>query len=164
MNTEYHYILMSQQDLLQNEVIEEIVRERTNSYMLQNKKNDFWIVISPKFIENSNLTEKLKQTNFYRQRICSTNSTNKKDFYGAIVSFNKEFITWLSLRLGYFENLETFQTVLVANKNYVSNGAYGKFSIVNQDNSPFFSNPRLIHPTILTNKYRTLLDSFYKIN
>lgn len=161
MNTEYHYLLMSQQDLLQNEVIEEIVRERTNSYNLQNKKNDFWIVISPKFTEDVIVSEKIKQTNFYRQRI---SSTGPKDFYGAIVSFNKEFITWLSLRLGYFENLETFKTVPVANKNYVSNGIYGKFTTVNQESSPFSANPRLIHPTILTNKYRTLLDSFYKIN
>ncbi|MEY2701638.1 MAG: conserved hypothetical plastid protein [Bacteroidota bacterium] len=165
MSLEYHYLLMSQQDLLQNEVIEEIMRERANSYLLQNKKNDFWIVLSPKFIKDNNFSSKIKQTNFYKQRILSKNS---KEFYAAIVSLNKEFITWMNLRLGYFENIDTFTSNSQENKNYVSNGVTGKFIPKEIEpktySSPFISNSKLIHPSILTNKYQKLLDLFYTIN
>ena len=46
----YHYIVMSQKALLENQVIEEILRERATYYSLTKKNNDFWLLISPKFI------------------------------------------------------------------------------------------------------------------
>lgn len=163
MTVEYYYLLMSQPDLLQNEVIEEIVRERTGSYALQNKKNDFWILISPQFTKSPKISSKIKQTNFYKQKKNSLMSSNKLEFYGAIVSINKEFITWLALRLGFFENIENFTELNPPNINYVSNGILGKIeqNEITVENSPLKSSPNYLFPDLLTNKYKKLLELSY---
>jgi hypothetical protein len=61
----YNYLIMSQKDLLQNQVIEEILRERANLYALRKKSNDFWIVISPTFIYSPEILSTIKKSNFY---------------------------------------------------------------------------------------------------
>ena len=163
MTIEYYYLLMSQQDLLQNEVIEEIVRERVSSYALQNKRNDFWILISPEFVFKANLNQKIKQTNFYKQKKTNLISGNNFEFYAAVVSVNKEFINWLSLRLGYFENIETFSNLNAPNINYVSNGIFGKIeqNETGIKNSPLKSAAKYLTPDLLTNKDKKLLELSY---
>lgn len=159
MNIEYHYLLMSQEDLLQNEVIEEIIRERSNSYLLQNKQNDFWILISPKFLENKELISKIQKSYFYKQKIDTIKpSIIEKEFYGALISTNKEFIKWIQLRLGYFEDINNIVSKSISNTDYVSNGIYGK---LNSNNLPLSSNPYTLSPKILINKYKKLLDFYY---
>ena len=166
MTVEYYYLLMSQQDLLQNEVIEEVIRERTNSYLLQNKKTDFWILISPKFAALPGINQKIKQTNFYKQKKTNLISSNNSEFYSAIVSVNKEFIVWLSLRLGYFENIETFTELKPANANYISNGIFGKIEQNNNNfqMSPLKSIPKYLAPDLLTNKYKKLVELSYNFS
>ena len=163
MTVEYYYLLMSQQDLLQNEVIEEIVRERVSSYALQNKRNDFWILISPEFVSKVILNQKIKQTNFYKQKKANLISGNNSEFYAAVVSVNKEFLSWLSLRLGYFENIETFSNLNAPNINYVSNGVFGKIeqNEAGIKNSPLRSAAKYLTPDLLTNKYKKLLELSY---
>jgi hypothetical protein len=155
---------MSQQDLYKNEVIEEILRERTNSHNLLNKKNDFWILTSPKFIENlDQINLKIQETNFYKQKKNMLTTSNKLSFYTAILSPSKEFITWLSLRLGYFEDLETYKKMQIINSNYISNGIFGKIILdlkekKNLNYFEFIANS--IHPNLLIKKYQKLLDLF----
>lgn len=164
MSTEYYYLLMSQQDLLQNEVIEEVIRERASSYILQNKKIDFWILINPKFVNDINLPIKIKQTNFYKQKKNMVTYFNDKcEFYTAIVSTNKEFITWLSLRLGYFEDIDSFEKLNPVNPNYISNGITGKVDTnsLSGKNFSFDAEPKNLHPTFLTTKYQKLLEILY---
>jgi hypothetical protein len=167
MNKEYHFLLMSQQDLLQNEAIEEIVRERTTSNFLQNKKNDFWIIVSPKFVLNSEISLKIEKSNFYNQKKQSilSNLDNSK-FYVAIISLNKEFINWLKLRLGYFEDINNLSSNKLedTNNSYTSNGICGTLSNslnVNQNKQKFTFISNFLHPSILINKYQILLKSFY---
>lgn len=163
MTTDYYYLLMSQQDLLQTEVIEEVIRERSNAYTLQNRKTDFWILISPEFATTPKIKQKIKETNFYKQKKVDLLSSNNSEFYGAIVSSNKEFITWLSLRLGFFENIETFKELKPANVNYVSNGVFGKIEQNMNDGhfSPLKSSPKYLSPSLLTNKYKKLVELTY---
>ena len=52
MSTKYYYIVMSQKDMLQNQVLEEILRERATYYISKKKTLDFWITISADFLEN----------------------------------------------------------------------------------------------------------------
>jgi hypothetical protein len=165
MTKEYYYLLMSQQDLFQNEVIEEILRERNNSYNFQGKKNDFWILTGPKFITDLNFQNSLKKTNFYKQKQKDLLFYNEKlEFYSCIFSSNKEFITWLSLRLGYFEDISKLDEIKSANLNYISNGISGKLILKNekQENLKNFQfDKNLIHPKLLLNKYEKLLEFFY---
>lgn len=82
----YYYVLASQNFLLEEEPLEEVLRERTRYYQEQEKEIDFWLVKQPAFIEASQMSEiKAK---------CPQPAA-------AIVSTNSQFITWLKLRLEY---------------------------------------------------------------
>nr|YP_010337611.1 hypothetical protein MW560_pgp035 [Dixoniella grisea]UNJ17196.1 hypothetical protein [Dixoniella grisea] len=81
MNT-YYFILASKKFLLEEEPIEEMLRERTNFYLNHNMEPDFWIMEDTSKIINK---DKNIPKNF-------TNSL-------AIVSTNKTFIDWMKLRI-----------------------------------------------------------------
>ena len=84
--TTYHYILASQLFLLEEEPLEEVLRERTRNYKEKNKEIDFWLVKQPAFLESPEFAQiKAK---------CPHPSA-------AIISTNPQFITWLKLRLEY---------------------------------------------------------------
>lgn len=94
----YYCIIASQHFFLNQEPIEEILRERTRYYKNNNKIIDFWFIPDPNFI---NLID------------CNTslNSINKP--FAAIVSLDKQFIQWLKLRLvlvyvGSFKSTSVF--------------------------------------------------------
>ena len=84
--TTYHYVLASQKFLLEDEPMEEVFRERYRDYEEKNREIDFWVIKQPAFLEAPEMAEiKAK---------CPQPSV-------AIVSTNKQFITWLKLRLEY---------------------------------------------------------------
>jgi hypothetical protein len=66
MNKKYFYIAMSQQDLLKNQVIEEIIRERNNYFINRENPLNFWIIMSPFFLETNEIFSKIKKTNFFK--------------------------------------------------------------------------------------------------
>jgi Protein of unknown function (DUF2488) len=82
----YHYVLASQKFLLEEEPLEEVIKERQRNYKEQEKEIDFWVVKEPAFLEAPEMAEiKAK---------CPKPSV-------AIISTNPQFITWLKLRLEY---------------------------------------------------------------
>ena len=82
----YYYVLASQRFLLEEEPLEEVLKERTRHYNEQEKEIDFWLVKQPVFLEAPEMAEVKGQ--------CPQPSA-------AIISTNSEFITWLKLRLEY---------------------------------------------------------------
>ena len=84
--TTYYYVLASQKFLLEEEPLEEVIKERTRNYGEKNQEIDFWVVKEPAFLaapEFAQIKEKCPQPSV------------------AIVSTNSQFITWLKLRLEY---------------------------------------------------------------
>ncbi|BAY30009.1 hypothetical protein NIES2107_18530 [Nostoc carneum NIES-2107] len=82
----YYYVLASQKFLIQEEPLDEVLKERTRHYHEQEKEIDFWLVKQPAFLEAPEMAEiKAK---------CPQPSA-------AIISTDKSFITWLKLRLEY---------------------------------------------------------------
>lgn len=82
----YHYVLASQKFLLEEEPLEEVIKERQRNYKEQEKEIDFWVVKEPAFLAAPEMAEiKAK---------CPKPSV-------AIISTNPQFITWLKLRLEY---------------------------------------------------------------
>jgi hypothetical protein len=82
----YHYILASQNFLLEEEPLAEVLKERTRNYHEQEKAIDFWLVKQPAFIEAPEMAAiKAK---------CPQPCV-------AVISTNAQFITWLKLRLEY---------------------------------------------------------------
>lgn len=84
--TTYYYVLASQKFLLEDEPLEEVLRERTRDYEEKGKEIDFWLVKQPAFLEAPDMAAiKAK---------CPQPSA-------AVLSTNEQFITWLKLRLEY---------------------------------------------------------------
>jgi hypothetical protein len=82
----YYYVLASQNFLVNEEPIEEVLKERIRHYHEQEKEIDFWLVKQPAFLEAPEMAEiKAK---------CPQPAA-------AIISTNHQFITWLKLRLEY---------------------------------------------------------------
>ena len=162
MNINYHYLIMSQQELLQNQVIEELLRERSNYYISQNKNPDFWILTSPEFVENDIIKNKLLGSNFYKKHIKEISLINlhaKKNFFACLVSTNKDFIDWFKLRIGDFENLDEN----INKQDYKLDGAQ-----VNIDFSSFNKNllkfdKEKIHPELINNKFSQFINNSGKI-
>jgi hypothetical protein len=84
--TTHYYILASDKFLLQEEPTHEVLKERTRDYHSKEKAIDFWLVQQPAFLDAPELAAikaKVPQP------------------AAAIVSTDKQFITWLKLRLEF---------------------------------------------------------------
>lgn len=146
----YYFLLFSQKSILTNQVLEEILRERSNSYFLRNKISDFWILISPKFL--SNFKQYLDKSSFL--------ITNEKNFYGVIISSNKDFIEWLKLRLGYFINIETNEEKLSDSINITIDGGFATIANTRLNKKNFISQNFLLEPIILSENYKRILTTY----
>ncbi len=82
----YYYVLASQRFLLEEEPLEEVLRERIRDYHEKEKEIDFWLVKQPAFVEAPEMREIKNQ--------CPQPAA-------AIISTNSQFITWLKLRLEF---------------------------------------------------------------
>ena len=82
----YHYVLASQKFLLEEEPMDEVIRERTRNYQEREKEIDFWVVKQPAFLEAPEMNAIKNQ--------CPQPSV-------AIISTDPQCITWLKLRLEY---------------------------------------------------------------
>ena len=139
MNTKYHYIVMSQQDILLNQVFEEIFRERTSYYTAQKKIIDFWLLVSPRFIEEQKLSIKIKKTRFFVDKkdkiLVTCPSGESKEFYAVIISTDEDYIRWLKLRLGYFEEIEDLNDKAIIPRA-TSNGVCGSLCVKENEKEP----------------------------
>ena len=158
---------MSQKDILLDQVLEEILREKTSYYLAQNKTPDFWILVSPNFIEEQGLSLKIKTTKFFHDQkdkiLVKWATGGFREFYVALISSDEEYMNWIKLRLGYFEEMEVSRENLVT-PSYVSDGVYGSFSVDNQKEqttSVLSSNYTHLHPDIIDLGLCNKIESFY---
>ena len=158
----YNYMLMSQKDFFENQVMEEILRERATYFITNNKKRDFWILVQPEFIKNNFLEEKIRKSNFYRQqekniKCISTSEVSisekeQTEFLICLISTNKEFIKWVELRLGFFEILEDGERL--PKGSFTSNGLVGKIDSNSTNGSILEHSPNILHLDIWSKKAR----------
>ena len=158
---------MSQKDLLQNQVIEEILREKSSYYAAQGKLPDYWIVISPKFLQEEKVKKRLEQTKFFKNQkekiVLKSNENKDLQFYAALISLDQEFMNWIKLRLGYFEELLESKEIIL-NESYVSDGVFGNVLISENSsnkNNLLVSNNNFIHPDLILTKLTESIKSFY---
>jgi Protein of unknown function (DUF2488) len=82
----YYYLVASKRFLREEEPLDEVFNERIRNYQEQKKEIDFWFIDRPAFLEAPELadvTAKVPQP------------------ATAVISTNKQFITWLKLRLEF---------------------------------------------------------------
>lgn len=84
--TTYYYVLASKKFLMEDEPLEEVLRERTRNYQEKEKEIDFWLVPHPAFLEAPELSAAKGK--------CPQPAA-------AIISTDPQLITWLKLRLEY---------------------------------------------------------------
>ncbi len=82
----YYYLVASSRFLREEEPLDEVFNERVRNYHEQEKEIDFWFIDRPAFLDAPELAEVKAK--------CPQPAT-------AIVSTNKQFITWLKLRLEF---------------------------------------------------------------
>jgi hypothetical protein len=82
----YYYLAASQKFLLEDEPLDEVLRERRRHYQEQEKEIDFWLVKQPAFLDSEGFSE-------IKSR-CPQPAA-------AVISTDKTVITWLKLRLEY---------------------------------------------------------------
>ena len=82
----YYFAIASQDFLLKEEPVEEVLRERINHYKSIKKIIDFWLVLNPSFIHAPEM-------------IHVKNQLTKPSV--AILSYNPKFIEWIKLRFGF---------------------------------------------------------------
>ncbi|MDB9528990.1 DUF2488 family protein [Oscillatoria sp. CS-180] len=82
----YYYLLASQKFLLEEEPLEEVLRERQRHYQSQEKAIDFWLIKQPAFLESDGFGD--------LKRRCPQPAA-------AVISTDKTLITWLKLRMEY---------------------------------------------------------------
>jgi hypothetical protein len=186
--TTYFYLIFSQIDLLKSEAIEELLRERTTYYWSKEQKDrDFWIVISPKFINLMGINNKIKESQFYKlnkNKIFSSKGitlnnddkllSNNNEFYASIISTNENYIKWLSLRIGYFERIKLnnqneyfldYQEEIPSNffvDGFKSNGILGFIKTSDKNYiSPLINNKNYLNPDLLSEQYSKIVSEYY---
>ncbi len=82
----YYYLVASYRFLREEEALDEVFDERVRNYQEQEKEIDFWFFDNPAFLNAPELAGVKAK--------CPQPAT-------AIVSTNKQFITWLKLRLEF---------------------------------------------------------------
>lgn len=80
---QYYFVIASKKFLLKEEPLEEVLRERFQYCLRENKYMNFWLIQSPKFLE-------IEIMNHLKKKIPNELT--------AIVSTNEPFIRWLKLR------------------------------------------------------------------
>ena len=82
----YHFVLASEKFLIEEEPLDEVLKERTRYYQEQEKEIDFWLVRQPAFLDVPELADIKAQ--------CPTPAA-------ALVLTNPNFINWVKLRLEF---------------------------------------------------------------
>jgi hypothetical protein len=163
----YYFIVMSQEELFKNQTIEEILRERNNYYKSKKKINDFWILVSPKFLAEPSLQKKFRETNYF-EKISTLREIeiNPNTTYGCLISSNKEFMEWIKLRLGYFENIqvkEKDENSTTEKKRFTSDGICGEIECTEPEMENIFTTRKyLVDESIVLEKYKKFLRIYNK--
>jgi Protein of unknown function (DUF2488) len=82
----YYYLVASQRFLREEEPLDEVFAERIRNYQEQQKEIDFWCIDRPAFLDAPELAS-------VKAKIPQPAT--------AVVSTNKQLITWLKLRLEF---------------------------------------------------------------
>lgn len=114
IRTRYYFILLTQQELFHNLVLEELFRERANCYNAYEIEFDFWILLRPKFI--TDLYPKILENTLYYTLNKNEIKDGESNYFAIILTRDYHHISWLKLRLGYFEPV-LFPSYLTPDQN-----------------------------------------------
>jgi hypothetical protein len=148
MKDNYYYLIFDQKDFFENQTIEELLREKATYYNSKNYIIDFWILVQPNFLKNNLLQNNIKGTNYIK------NNKYSDGYYVVLKSTNLEFIKWMKLRLGYFEELfsKNFDDKLISNGVYTDSVTLKNYKVF----SNLRSNRYSLSPKILAEQLQSM--------
>lgn len=156
---------MSQIDMLNYQVFEEILRERANYYSESNRPVDFWVLIAPEFLEEPIRKKRLERTTFFNNHKEEILDAMGSKYYSSVISADKEFITWIRLRLGYFENIDILETQKDIIGDYdsvvIADGVCGEITLSSEDINfrlPLEDNRNFVHPLIRATQFQRMIE------
>ena len=148
----YHCLLFEQNDFFENQIIEELLRERANYYVNKNKLNNFWILLNPAFLKQEDFLKQLKFTQFFQSKTSKNKDKDNilENNFVSLVSTDIEFIKWIKLRLGFFEELNS----PLLRKDLTSSGT--SFSLSNTHISVLNHNPNSLSSSLLAKQLKII--------
>jgi hypothetical protein len=128
-----YYIAMRGENLIRNQVLEEILRERANHRIANNEPLDAWIAHEEYEQEFGRILidayvdiDQVLGTKYYSQNKAEIEKLdNPKTHFSYLYSSSIKFITWIRLRLGYFEDVNKSLDDKPSGE-YISDGLYGR--------------------------------------
>lgn len=168
--TKFYYIIFSQQDFCENEVLEETLRERSFYYMNRTMAVDFRIIISPDLIQDKDISQRLKSTYFFMSKSEDLRKGSDPYFYTVVLATtNNFFVDWLKLRFGYFEDLPLLEDCFPPRCAIfpMTQPSTAVLGVLETDDEPeallaalYSPNPQMIHPVFLQRKIKDICEEF----
>jgi hypothetical protein len=95
---DYFYVVSSKNYLIDQQPIEEVLREKSVYYSLNNKARDFWILPFPNNKIKLNILKQINNENCsLEEKLLKIKNIRNNEFI-TIISTNSKFINWLKLR------------------------------------------------------------------
>ena len=172
-NFNLSYLLFSQFDLVDKEVLEELFRERITRAKEKQIPLDFWLILNPKCLYYKPYLKEIKDTFYYVQNRKSIEFKNN-DYFCLFITNNPQYSTWLKLRIGYFEKKDIYSLVytkeeLVTEKEFLkknqlkTNGIFSKICFHTEEKFLFSSLDSKLHDSLIDKKLNFIKAFFNKI-
>ena len=102
--TKYYFLIMNQFDFFYDQCLEEILRERSAYYLDKKREIDFWILLNPFFLNYFN--KSIQISNYFKENQKKIKDNFGNNYYSVLITQDKDFYSWMMLRIGYFEKIE----------------------------------------------------------
>jgi len=102
--TKYYFLIMNQFDFFYDQCLEEILRERSAYYLDKKREIDFWILLNPFFLNY--FYKSIEISNYFKENKKKIKDNFGNSYYSVLITQDKDFYSWMMLRIGYFEKIE----------------------------------------------------------
>jgi hypothetical protein len=102
--TKYYFLIMNQFDFFYDQCLEEILRERSAYYLDKKREIDFWILLNPFFLNY--FKKSIQISNYFKENQKKIKDNFGNNYYSVLITQDKDFYSWMMLRIGYFEKIE----------------------------------------------------------
>jgi len=174
--TKYYFLIMNQFDFFYDQCLEEILRERSAYYLDKKREIDFWILINPFFLEY--FKKSINISNYFKENKKKIKDNFGNSYYSVLITQDKDFYSWMMLRIGYFEKVEmdsfdsskrpNFNTFEFEESKHTELNPYdtkssidGLSGVIEIENiSPLRHNKLDIHPFLVARKIKKQLEIY----
>lgn len=135
--TKYYFLIMNQFDFFYDQCLEEILRERSAYYLDKKREIDFWILLNPFFLNY--FKKSIQISNYFKENQKKIKDNFGNNYYSVLITQDKDFYSWMMLRIGYFEKIEidSFKFSKDIQFNTVESSSTDSFELKDAELNPY---------------------------